>query len=43
MPGESARKSPQSIWQSQKGEGVRMPVDDIRRKAKKFRNKWHRR
>lgn len=39
MPSESSRKNPQSIWQNQKGEGIRMSVDDIRRKAKKFQSK----
>jgi hypothetical protein len=34
---ESPRNnSPQSIWQNQKVEGIRMPVDEIRRKAGKF-------
>jgi hypothetical protein len=31
--------SPQSVWQSQQEEGIRMSVEDIRRKAGKFHNR----
>ncbi len=39
MPDELSPGSPQSIWQSQKEEGIRMSVEDIRRKAGKFHNR----
>src|SRR5579871_1634522 len=34
---------PQIVWQSQKGEGVRMSVEDLRRKSGKFHRRIRRR